>query len=1042
LARRVIAVMKRPPALEDDRLTMVPRRRRFWLGALIALAASTTAWAAAPVEPWPQTQSDLPADPAIRFGVLPNGLRYAIMRNATPKAEVSIRFRIGAGSLMETDAQAGLAHMVEHMSFRGTTHVPQAEEWKGLQRLGMAMGADVSAFTSDTMTFYQFDLPRADLATLDSGLMRMRETASEILMRPDALEAERGTVLSEMRTRDTPGYRTSRAELAFFYHGQPLATRAPIGTVDNIQHAPAAALKAFYHAFYRPELATLIVVGDIDPDLVEARIKAHFGDWAPVGPPGARPDLGTPAPRGFETRLIIDPKLARAIVVGWVSPYDATPHSIANVRRNLIENIAIAVMNHRLQRLASRPDRPFLSAQLFRQDQARSARLVALSVDVDPPHWNVALTAAETARRQAVEFGVRQDEVDREVASFLANYQAAADSAATRPTPALAGSLLASADNATVFTSPQENLDLVKQATQGLTAAQVTETLRSLFKGGGPLLFMSSPIPVKGGQESVAAAFKAAEIKPITALAAEADLSWPYADFGVPGAVAARQEIADLGVTFVRFANGVRLTVKPTDFSADQVLVTAKVGQGLLQLPSDRGTARWADDAGAFILGGLKAISYEDMQQVLASKVYGVGFGARDDGFVLTGGATSRDLDTQLQVLAAYVTAPGWRAEAFDRVRAGAAPQLNNLAASPNGVMSRDIGGLLHNGDPRWATVTPIDLTFTKLSDAQAVIADALAKGSIEVTIVGDVTVDRAIAAVAATFGALPARPDPSPPAPEALRVRFPAPTATPVVRHHKGRSDQALALIAWPAPDFYSDPQRSRDMRILEQIIQARLFDQLRIGAGASYVPQTALETSTTFPGYGYVEAAAEVPPDKIDLFYRIVGRITDDLKAHEVTQDELDRAKQPRVDLFTKSQQTNGYWLNVLTGAQSDPRKLDVIRTTIPDLKHVTAPDVRKAARLVLDDAKAWKMEVLPLETGAPAPPPVNGTVLVDCALDGDRLGDCHVLREDPAGRGLGVAAVAYAGKLTPTPKILARAKDGRVQFAITLPYPDPSA
>jgi zinc protease len=1013
-----------------------------WLGALIAAAMAFAAVAAtAPVEPWPQQHSDVPADPAVRFGTLANGMHYAIMRNATPKSEVSIRFRIDAGSLMESEAQEGLAHMVEHMSFRGTTHVPEAQEWKSLQRLGLAMGADVSAFTNNTMTFYQFDLPNADPKTLDTGLMRMRETASEILMRPDALDAERGTILSEERLRDTPGFRASRAQLAFFYKGQLMATRLPIGTIDHIEHASPADLMAFYHAFYRPERATLIVVGDVDPALVEARIRAHFASWRPVGPAGAEPVLGPPLARGQETRLVVDPGLSRSILVGWMAPYDSSPETAESVRRHLVERIGLTIVNRRLQRMASRPDRPFLSAQLSSQDQARSARLTLLSVDIDPPHWRTALAAADIARRQALQFGVSQDEVDREVATYLADYKAEAASAATRPTPALAGALLDSVDRPYVFTNPAENLSLVEAATRGLTAAQVTEALKALFVGSGPLVFVSTPTAIDGGEDAVTAAFKEAESRAITAPAADATLAWPYTDFGPPGQVSERHTVDDLGVTLARFANGVRLTLKPTKFSADQVLVQVKIGQGMLGLPTRRGTARWAADAGALVLGGLKAISYEDMQQVLSSKIYSVSFGTREDGFVLAGGATPADLDTQMQVLAAYATAPGWRPEAFERVRANAAPQLNSLAAAPGGVMQRDIGGLLHDGDPRWATVTPLDLAYTRIADARAAIDPQLANGSIEVTIVGDVTVERAIAAVAATFGALPPRPADPEPSIAALNVHFPDPTATPVIRHHRGRPDQAMAVIAWPTTDFYSGPQLSRDLRILEQIFQARLFDQLRIADGASYVPETAMETSTVFPGYGYIYAAAEVPPDKIGLFFDIAHAIAADLRTKVVSQDELDRAQAPRVDLFTKSQQTNGYWLNVLTGAQADPRKLDVIRSTIPDLKHVTADAVHAAAQTYLLDDRAWTMEVLPPPASPVKSAPSVGSVIVNCRPQDTKLVDCRVIREDPPGRGLGVEAIDRVGQYTVDPKKVQPNREGRVQFPVPLQVADPS-
>ena len=468
------------------------------LAALWLFGVGGVASASPPIEDWAQTHGDLPADPAVRFGVLPNGMRYAIMKNATPKDEVSIRLRMAVGALTEDDAHQGVAHYVEHMSFRGSTHVPQAEEWKSLQRLGMAMGADVSAFTSETQTFYQFDLPNAESKTIDTGLMRMREVASELTIAPEAVDAERGTILSEERTRDTPGLRTSRALLGFFYKDQPLGVRIPIGTLDNIDKADAPLLRGFYRAYYRPNRATLIVVGDFDPAAIEAKIKARFANWRPVGPAGGDPPLGSPVARGLETKLIVDPGASRSILVGWLSPYRGPPTTIDQAERDIVETIGFTVLNRRLQTMASRPDRPFLNAQVVRQDQSRSARITLMSVDVDPGHWNSALTAADVARRQALQFGVHQDEVDREVSALLAAYQVAAAGADTRPTPSLAGALLSAADDNAVFTSPQQNLSIVEKAVDGLTAAQVTDALRDAFKGQGPLDLHREPGPDRG----------------------------------------------------------------------------------------------------------------------------------------------------------------------------------------------------------------------------------------------------------------------------------------------------------------------------------------------------------------------------------------------------------------------------------------------------------------------------------------------------------------------------------------------------------------
>ena len=238
---------------------------RFVLIAGFALGLSILAPTVSTADPaiWPQDVSDLPADPAVLYGTLPNGMRYALMHNATPANQASIRFRVGSGSLEESDQQQGLAHFLEHMAFKGSTHVPAGEMVKLLQRKGLAFGADTNAFTEWSQTVYELDLPEADDDLVDTGLMLMRETASELTLDAAAMEPERGVVLSEERVRDTPSYRSFVARLSLLLDGQLASNRLPIGQVEVIQKAPIDLIRDYYRANYRPDRATLIMVGEI-----------------------------------------------------------------------------------------------------------------------------------------------------------------------------------------------------------------------------------------------------------------------------------------------------------------------------------------------------------------------------------------------------------------------------------------------------------------------------------------------------------------------------------------------------------------------------------------------------------------------------------------------------------------------------------------------------------------------------------------------------------------------------------------------------------
>ena len=178
----------------------------------------------------------------------------------------------------------------------------------------------------------------------------------------------------------------------------------------------------------------------------------------------------------------------------------------------------------------------------------------------------------------------------------------------------------------------------------------------------------------------------------------------------------------------------------------------------------------------------------------------------------------------------------------------------------------------------------------------------------------------------------------------------------------HKGRADQALGLVAWPTADFVSDPQRARVLRVLEQVIRLRLLDELREGQAVTYSPITGYQAAWVYPGYGYVSAAVEAPPEKLDGFFADVRKIAAALKAAPPTADELDRAIKPRVEALQRSQASNEYWLGELGGAQTDPRRLEAIRQAIPGLQKVTPAQVQAAARQYLADDKAWRMVIRP--------------------------------------------------------------------------------
>ncbi|HEY8571464.1 M16 family metallopeptidase [Phenylobacterium sp.] len=941
------------------------------LAAAFSLALTSLAPTGAPAQPaaaapklakgqWPQALSDVKADPDIRFGALPNGMRYAIRKQSIPAGQGAIRMWFDTGSLMETDAEQGLAHFLEHMAFNGSSAVKEGEMIKILERLGLSFGADTNASTGFDQTIYMLDLPKTNAETVDTSLMLMREAAGNLAIDPKAVDRERGVVLSEERTRDTPAYRVLKERFAFLFPGQRVTTRYPIGQVEVLKTAPASRIAEFYRRWYRPERAVLVAVGDFDVDAMEAKIRAKFGDWKAQGPGGVDPDLGRIKPRGAEAKLVVETGVPLSMQLAWVRPPDLDPDTVAERKRELVEALGFAVLNRRYSTIARQPQPPFIYAGANSGDQVRTAEVTSVGVNAEPSRWREALAAAEREQRRAVQYGVRQDELDREIEEFRAQLKAAAAGAATRRPPALANEIVGSLKDARVVTSPAQELALFEETVKGLKAEQVSAALKAAFQGEGPLLFVASPQPIEGGERTLLAALAESQKVAVTPPAALAQVKWPYESFGAPGKVAERRELTDLGATLVRFENGVRLTVKPTKFRDDEILVRVNVGHGMLDIPKDGQNLAWL--SGAFVEGGLKRITSEDMERVLSSRIYDANFGFNEDVFVLAGRTRPADLAVQMQVLAAYYAEPGWRPEAFDRLKAAGKTIHDQLEATTGGVLGRDLNALLHPGDRRFTFPSREEIANARLEQLKGLVAPRLADGPVEVVVVGDTTVENAVEAVARTFGALPA-PKVAPPPPASQRqVGFPKGTPEPVVRTHKGRADQAVGFIAWKTTDYWANPQRARETALLGEVMQLRLTEELRETQGASYSPNAGANHSLVWTDWGYLSASVEVPPEKLPEFFADVQKIAADLRTREITADELARAKKPRIENLQRSRVTNQYWAAQLSGGQEDPRRFEIIRTQIQGLERVTPADIKRAAESYLRDESAFKLVVRP--------------------------------------------------------------------------------
>ena len=908
-------------------------------------AANATA-NASPRAAWGHELADRAPDPVVRFGLLPNGLRYAVRRNDTPKDGVAMRLYIGSGSMAEREEEQGLAHFLEHMAFRGSRHLSDGELVRRTERLGLRLGPDTNAFTAHDQTVYQFNFPRADAEALDTGFTLFREIGEHLTLDAAKIDLEKGVILSEERARDVVPFRAARAELNNLLAGTRFATRWPIGQTTTIQAATSERLRRYYQAHYRPDNAAIVVVGPIDVDAVERQIRERFADWTPSAPRDVV-DLGHVAPARRSVEFIAD-GVGDRLTLSWVRPADLRVPTIEVEREQVLAQLAVAVLNQRLADRALQPGSPFLGAGASLQPSLnRLAQVAQLAVSASPAQWKGALDAVVEELRRLQRDGVQAADLQRLVPAMRSTFQAAAARADTRPSAQLADGLVRAAHLGSVYTSPAQDLALVEPVLDTLTADALTGALRQVFAGQGPVVFRAAKAdPV--GTEALAAQLAQALERPLAAVQARAAVTWPYTDFGAPSGVVERRTDAELGATTVRFANGTRLVVKPTAQEKDRIQVHARFAPGRSGIPAERAHAVWVLDS--FALGGTGKLSLADIQQWQQSsgKVASVGLDRNLYAYTLVGGTRPADLTVQLQLLAAYARDPGFRPELGEKVAAAGPTVIGQIEAQASAVFARSFAQVVGGGNPRLASIpTAADVAATRAEDFPALLRGPLA-GAPDVVIVGDTEVDAAIAAVQASLGAGPERPR-SERVP--LTVSLPAPGSVTTATHG-GRADQAVLGLVWAMPETRTEPGLRAVAQVTAALLQARLVETVREQLGITYSPRAGATMLLDLPGGSHLAAQIETPPDKFDTFRQLTQRQLRALADQPVGADELQRARQPIIEGRRKAPESNGFWLAWLGRILDDPAMKARMLAEPAALEAVTPAQVQAFVREHLAD------------------------------------------------------------------------------------------
>jgi zinc protease len=882
-------------------------------------------------------------DSTVRMGTLPNGLRYAVRQNKSPAGAVSIRLVLRVGSLEENEDELGYAHFIEHMAFRSTRQAPNGVLDNPFASLGVALGRDQNGATTLENTLYSADISTPGESGLGSILGWMRSAADGIVFAPAAVDTERGVVLAELQSRNDAVWRVARDVARFQLPGLLSASRDPGGSEESLRAATPAHLQAFYDRWYRPQNAFLVIVGDAPAETLEREAEKAFATWTGRGEAGVRP---TPpaafADRGLEAFTEAAEALPPAVSSCRYGPRAAEAASpMERLKAETLSKLWVGVLNRRLEHLNAMAGAPLLGALALTNDRIPDARGACLIAVPTTGKWKEALRLAQAELRRFANDGPTAQEVTDAVERLKAPLRGTSVQADTRASATVADGLIRAAVEDRVFTDPEEALRTFDIAAQGVTPNDLHRAFQRDWNGIGPLVSVVGPTAPT--REEVLAAWRENEqAPPLPTYADAAAPAWPYQSFGRPGKVRSRDVLPDF--VRLRFRNGTVLNFKQTNFDTEGIEIAVRFGHGVAELPAD---GRSEGELGTSLIpeGGLGKADYEQIGAAFASTTWQVRLAAEPTAFVMRSSPLRDQVDGELQLMAAYLTDPGFRTNIDAKLPTVIDFIYNTVRSDPAAVANDALEQRLF---PALAGLPPIEQARAwRAADFERLLKPILTRSPVEVSIAGDISEEKAVAAVAASFGALPTRPaGPAAPLGGGPFRRFPDPLPPPITAYHRGAADKAAAVLIWPL--YVAVPERRKEehaLQLVTKIMEARLFHEVRVRMGKVYNPAVR----NPMPDYGdqgYLSATLEAAPADLDALVAAARRIAAEMAAGHIDPEELDRARQLLVAERIEAQRRNASWAGVISATRDESDVLADLTLYPQQMAALTLDEVRAAA------------------------------------------------------------------------------------------------
>ncbi|MBI4852948.1 MAG: insulinase family protein [Acidobacteria bacterium] len=874
----------------------------------------------------------IPMDYRVKEGILPNGIKYYIQKNAKPEKRAELRLVVNAGSLQEDEDQLGLAHFVEHMCFNGTKNFKKNELINYLQSVGVKFGAHLNAYTSFDETVYMITIPTDKQDIVDKGFQILEDWSHNVTFEDEEIEKERGVVIEEWRTGLGAQERIRNKTFPVIFKDSRYAKRLPIGTIEVLRSFKPETVRKFYRDWYRPELMSVVVVGDIDEAAIEAKIKHHFSQVPVVKDP--RPRLEAEIPDHKETLAVAATDKEAAFLIAQViykQPAERVK-TIADFRRSTLYQLFGGMFGRRFNEIAQQANPPYNFAggsfnPFLRTKNAYS--LFAFGGDDAEKMLKVLLTES----KRVLEHGFTPGELESYKKEFLTGYENQFKEREKTDSGQIVYKYVDGFLTGEPSPSIEWQYDAVKKLLPTITVDEINPLIKKWVKDGNMVVIVTGP--EKENTKTLADNNVKELVKQIDTFKTEAyvykEIVTPLmAKIPTPGKIAKESAIEQFGIKELTLSNGVKVIIKPTDFKNDEIQMSAFSFGGTSLVSSDEDAISARSASQIINSSGIGEFSDTDVQKILSGKnVYAFPYiGETSEG--LRGGSSPQDFETMLQLVNLYFVQPRKDEQAFQSYLAKTKAFLPNLLLSPEFYYSNEVSKILTQDHPRsGAVIRPGDIDKVNLDKAFQIYRERFADASdFQFFFVGNIDIEKTKPLFETYLGSLPVKGQTE--TFKDLGIRPPKGVVEKEVK--KGKEPKSQVTIAFTGE--VADEKDESLIRAVSEGLTIKLIENLREEKGGVY-GTSANAFISKYPYSSYqVSIRFTCAPENVQ---KLINAAYDEIKKVQEngpTPEDLNKVKEARRRDLEKNQKENSYWLGLL----------ERVYTQKKDINELTEANLRK--------------------------------------------------------------------------------------------------